>query len=243
MIKLKSIALGTAATAMLMSSLAVPAQATTLYSGGGTLAEKVYRDVFNCYGNHGGGAGTGDTTANLVGKPTGCNTATAYNSNVLMLYVGVGSGNGKAGFDNHNAAKFTFNGSAKKPDNPPVPSTTNDGPYYDDGTGTEVGPGWTPDTTGTRDPFPSVSFVGSDDPLTSGDMTTYSAHTADFGAPIQFPGLITTVTIPYKPAAGVWTEHGKAPSGGGGSGLVDLSTNTLCGIFSGAITDWSDAAI
>jgi ABC-type phosphate transport system substrate-binding protein len=245
MIKVKSLALGTAAT-MLVSSLAIPAQATTsLYSGGGTLAEKIYRDIMNCYGSHGGGAGSGDTTAFLAGNATGCNGATPYNANTLLLYVGVGSGNGKAGFTHHNSALFTFNGSIKKPDSPPVPSTTLDGPYYNDpaNTGSGVGPGWLPDTTGTAAGFPTISFVGSDDPLNGSDITTYNTNTNGWGAPVQFPGLITTITIPYNPAAGTWTEKGKKPSGGGNSGLFDLSQTTLCGIFNGDIQQWNDPAI
>jgi len=56
--------LGSATVALLALAYAMPAQAATpLYSGGGTLAEKVYRDIFNCYGNHAGG----DTTVGLAG--------------------------------------------------------------------------------------------------------------------------------------------------------------------------------
>src|ERR1700748_2110730 len=53
---LNSKLLGGAAVALLAAAFAAPAQAQTtpVYSGGGTLAEKVYRDIFNCYGNQSG---------------------------------------------------------------------------------------------------------------------------------------------------------------------------------------------
>ena len=57
MLKLNSKLLGGAGAALMVAAFAAPAQAQTtpLYSDSGTLAEKVYRDIFNCYGNQSGG--------------------------------------------------------------------------------------------------------------------------------------------------------------------------------------------
>jgi phosphate transport system substrate-binding protein len=233
MTNLNSKLLGGAAVALLAAAFAAPAQAQTvpLHSGGGTLAEKVYRDIFNCYGNHSGG----DLTLGLAGPATGCNAVTPYRSNVEPIYVGVGSGNGKKAFVNHDASKFTDG--PRTPDATPNASPSDFGPFY----GTGTGAGWVRDTTDTG-PFPSkVSFVGSDDPLLPADITTYNTVSGgSWGAPIQVPGLITTIAIPFKPI-GTWNEKGKTQTGG--SSKVQLSTNTLCGIFTGNITNWSDAAI
>ncbi len=240
-LNLNSMLLGSAAAALLAVVSAAPAQAITpLYSGGGTLAEKVYRDAMNCYGNHSGTdteAGASGSGVSLAEPPATCNGVAPYRSDVEILYVGVGSGNGKKAFVNHDASAFTDG--PRTPDAVPVASTTDFGPFY----GTGAGASWVRNTTDTG-PFPSkVSFIGSDDPLLQSDIDTYNTKKNGWGAPIQVPGLITTIAIPYKPASGTWTEKGKKPAGGGNSGLVDLSTNTLCGIFTGAITTWNDPAI
>jgi ABC-type phosphate transport system substrate-binding protein len=230
MLNLNAKLLGGAAVALLATTFAAQAQTVPLYSGGGTLAEKVYRDIFNCYGNTSGG----DTTVGLAGAATGCNAATAYRSNVEPLYVGVGSGNGKKGFVNHDASHFTDG--PKAPDAVPVPSTADFGPFY----GTGTGAGWVRDTTDSG-PFPTkVSFVGSDDPLTAADITTYNANLNNWGAPIQVPALITTVAIPFN---GTFNEKGKDLHTSGGTSKVQFSTNSFCGVYTGAIANWNDAAL
>ncbi|HWC62050.1 MAG TPA: substrate-binding domain-containing protein, partial [Rhizomicrobium sp.] len=151
-------------------------------------------------------------------------------------YLGVGSGNGKKAFVNHDSSNLTDG--PKAPDNPPVASSTDFGPYY----GTGTGAGWVKDATDSGPFFPEDHFAGSDDPLVPSDITAYNAHSNGWGAPVQFPSLVTTIAIPFHRTAD-WAEKGKKPSGGGNSSLTDLSTNTLCGIFNGDITDWSDPAI
>jgi ABC-type phosphate transport system substrate-binding protein len=231
---LNSKLLGGAAVALLAAAFAAPAQAQTvpLYSGGGTLAEKVYRDIFNCYGNQSGG----DTTVNLAGQAANCNGATPYRSTVEPLYVGVGSGNGKLGFVNGDSSHFTDG--PKTPDNPPVPSTSDFGPFF----GTGTGAGWVKDTTDSGPFFPKISFVGSDDPLIASDITTYNANLNNWGAPIQVPALITTIALPFSPI-GTFNQKGKDLHTTGGTSKVQFSTNTWCGIYTGAITDWSNAEI
>jgi len=238
MLKLNSKLLGGAGAALMVAAFAAPAQAQTtpLYSGGGTLAEKVYRDIFNCYGNQSGG----DTTVGLTGPQTGCNGVTPYRANVEPLYVGVGSGNGKKALINHDAAQYVSGG--RIPDSVPVPSTSDFNPFY----GTGAGAGW---VKGTSNPFPKVSFSGSDDPLTAADIATYKTNSGwndasplsgSWGAPIQVPAFVASVTAAFQPLA-TWNPKNSIPVGG--SSGVNLSTNTLCGIFTGVITDWSDPAI
>jgi len=234
-LSLKSKVLGGAAAVLFAASFAAPAQATPsspLYSGGGTLAEKVYRDIMDCYGSH---SGT-DTTFGLNAPPAICNAATPYNANVELLYVGVGSGNGLKAFDNGDPSQYISG--ARTPDNPPVASTSDFGPFYGTGTGAT----WAPSGTATNY-FPKVSFTGSDSPLGSADITTYNSKSNGWGSPVQFPGLVVGVTIPFNPSSGGFNQKGTKPSGGGNSSLVDLSTNTLCGIFTGGITTWNDANI
>ena len=106
--KLNSKLLGGVGFALMAFAVSAPAQAQTvpLYGGGSTLSEKINRDIFNCYGNHSGG----DTTVGLVGPQTNCNAVAPYRSNVEPLYAGVGSGNGKKAFINHDASQYSSGG-------------------------------------------------------------------------------------------------------------------------------------
>ncbi len=226
MLNLNSKLLGGAAVALLAVTFTAPAQAASpLYSGGSTLAEKVYRDVFNCYGNQSGG----DLTFGLPTAAQGCNGIT-YNANVEALYVGVGSGNGKKALINHDATQFTSG--ARVPDSVPVASSTDFGPFY----GTGAGSTWVP---GLAPAYTKVSFIGSDDPLTASDITTYNTNSNGWGAPIQVPGLATVVSVPFNPSAD-WNPHGTTVVGSNSN--VNLTTDTLCGIMTGAITNWNDNA-
>jgi phosphate transport system substrate-binding protein len=245
---LNSKLLGGAAVALLAAMFSAPAQAapaSALYTGGGTLAEKVYRDVMNCYG----ATSSGDTTVGLAGFATGCNAVTSYNSAVELLYVGVGSGNGKKSLIHHDSSLFVSG--ARTPDNPPVASTSDFGPFYGSGTGAS----WVPSSSSGLN-FPTVSFIGSDDPLTApkaipdgtSDIEIFQATSlGNFGGtnaggldlPNQLPGLITVVAVPFHPTV-TWNPHGATVSGA--SSHVSLATDTVCGIFTGAISDWSDPA-
>ena len=224
--------LGSAAAALLAATFAVPAQAqtTALYAGGATFPEKVYRDAFDCYGN----TSSGDLLAGLTAPPAFCNTAAPYRSNVEAIYLGVGSGNGKKGFVSHDSSHFTDG--PKTPDLVPNGSPSDFGPFFGTGTGAT----WVRNTTDTGPFFPSVHFIGSDDPLLASDITTYNTNSGGhWGAPIQVPGVIGEIAISFHQTA-TWTEKGKKATGG--SSLVNVTTDTLCGILTGAITDWSDNA-
>src|SRR5262249_24722824 len=125
---------------------------------------------------------------------------------------------------------------------------------------------WAP-AAGAGPAYPKLSFIGSDDPIGDGsggsnlgkfncvNAGTWTGTTASpacttavmttakgWGSAIQFPALNGAVAPGYQPAAGTWTEHGQAILGNTVSHL-SLTTNTWCGIFTGAITDWNDPAI
>ena len=199
---------------------------TPLYGGGSILAERVYRDIFNCYGSHAGG----DTLVGLTGNAAQCNTVAPYNPANEPLYVG--SGNGKAAFVNHDPSRLTDG--PRTPDAAPVPSTRDFGPFYGKGTGA----GWVPNSTDAGPFFPSLSFATTEEPVLPAEIAAYgSVSGGHWGAPIQIPGFITSVAVPYQPAAG-WKENGDAVAGT--DSQLNLATDTLCGIFTGEITSWSD---
>jgi len=225
MTKRTSIIMGGMAAAVALTAAGMAGATTTpLYNNGGTLAEKVYRDLFNTYGN----TASGDL---CVGRST-C-PGTAYNANVEILYVGVGSGNGLKALDNNDPSLYVSG--SKKPDAVPVPSTRDFGPFYGEGTGATWVPG-----TGVGPNFPKVSFSGSDNVLSSTDISTAAASPLKNNPLVQIPGIVAAIAVPFNPAPN-WTPKGVTLAGA--SSKVQFSTNTLCGIFTGDITTWDDAAI
>ncbi|HXJ03316.1 MAG TPA: substrate-binding domain-containing protein [Micropepsaceae bacterium] len=243
---LKTKLVGTAAVIGLAVAFAASANATPtrfLYAGGATFPEKQYRDLMNCYGDH---SGT-DTETGLTSHicSTGDSGFTApYNADIQLLYAGVGSGNGKKALWNHDAGATGLTSGGRVPDSVPVPSTADQGPHY----GTATGAAWAA-TKSTANPFATISYIGSDDPLLASDLTTagqYNDHSAanNWGPAIAVPSFVGAVGIGYSPATGTWVEKGKKPSGAiGAFNLVSLKTNTWCGIMTGAITDWNNAEI
>lgn len=221
-----AVALATTAFTAVGSAPAQAATVTSMYSGGGTFAELIYRGLFNCYGLSDSG--------NLGAPGVGC-ASSPVNSLAEFYYLGVGSGNGKKAFTTYNPGNYVSG--ARTPDDPPSNGTFAH-QYY----GAGVGPSWVSSATSTNF-FPAVTFSGSDDPLTSSDTSTYNANSLNtlYGAPVQFPTLIAAVALGFTPASGTWTPAGVEPTGGSSS--VDLSLNTVCGIYTGHITDWSDSHI
>jgi phosphate transport system substrate-binding protein len=227
MINRTSIIMGgmAAAIALTAASGASAAATTPVYAGGSTLVEKVYRDLFNTYGN----SSAGDLCR---AAPAVCPTkAEEYNSGVELLYVGVGSGNGLTALETHTSSNFVAGG--KTPDAVPTPSGHDFGAFY----GTGLGAAWVPGT-GVGPNFPTVTFADSDSNLAASDVAAVAK--LGFGPVIQIPGLVAAIAVPFNPSAG-WNPKGVKPTGG--SSNVQLSTSTLCGIFTGQITKWSDASI
>jgi ABC-type phosphate transport system substrate-binding protein len=216
-------------TAAVALSIGFAAQASTdiLYAGGGTLAEHIYRDLYSAYGNNSSGqlcAGLTSDPASAYNCPT-----TSFNPNVSVLYVGVGSGNGLSAIVADSPATLTTG--SRVPDPIPVVGSTLTGSYF----GTGVGSSWTPALSPA---YPKLSFIGSDNILSSAQVSSIAS--LGFGPAIQIPGIATAVSIPFTPTPG-WNPKGKTITGA--SSNVQLSTNTICGIFTGKITDWSDSHI
>jgi ABC-type phosphate transport system substrate-binding protein len=246
---LGSVAVGVLASATTPAAAAAPAG---LYAGGATFPEKVYRDIFDCYGSTSGG----QLTSFLSGPPAICNLTPPYRAGVEILYAGSGSGNALKAFRMEDGSLFVDG--AKKLDRPPVVGSDDLGSFF----GTGTGASWTP-VAGSGPFYNHVSFVGSDDPLGS-NLALYNCVNAGtwtgannnpacttavmttargWGPALQFPMLIGAVAIGYQPAgAGVWNEQGTLTAGNPVSKL-NLDTNTWCGIWTGAITDWNDPAI
>jgi len=221
-----SIIMGGMAAAIALTAAGGAGAATTpLYGGGSTLAEKVYRDLFNNYGN----TASGDLCTGITITP--CPTTTSYNTAVEILYVGVGSGNGVKALDAHDASLYVTG--SKKPDAVPVASTRDFGPFYGTGTGASWVPG-----AGAGPNFPKVSFTGSDNVLSSTDASSVAG--LGFGPAIQIPGVVAAIAVPFNPAPN-WKPSGTQPSGG--SSKVQLGINTICGIFNGDIKTWDNAEI
>jgi ABC-type phosphate transport system substrate-binding protein len=206
-----------------------------IYGAGSTTGEMLHRELMNCYGNTSGG----QLAVGLVTPSATCFGATPYRSGVELLYVGVGSAFGKLGFVNGDPNLFT-NGT-RIPDKPPVAGSTDLGSFY----GTGTGAGWTPAANGTS--FPKISFSTSTLALSSQELATYNAHAAPggWGPAIQVPAFVAPIAVVFHPTAG-WTENGQVPvytSETQLGSLVDLSTGTWCGIFTGAIVNWNDPQI
>jgi ABC-type phosphate transport system substrate-binding protein len=223
MTKQASISIAAIGAAFALTTAGAGAAPTPLYSGGGTAMEKVYRDLFNAYGN----TASGDL---CIGRPN-CPTF-PYNSAVEILYVGVGSGNAQKAIDANDPSLLIV--SNKKPDAVPVGSTRDFGPFY----GTGTGASWVPAASGPY--YPKLSFAGTDNTLSSTDITTAAATSLGNNPLTQFPMLVEVVDVAFNPSAN-WQPAGVQPSGG--SSKVQLSTNTLCGIFTGNITSWDDPLI
>ena len=230
MTKRTSIIMGGMAAAVALTAAAGSASAATtvLYGGGSTLVEKVYRDLFNKYGN----TAASELCTGLVTATKPCPTSN-YNSGVAILYVGVGSGNGLKGLENADPSLYVSG--SKVPDAVPVPSTDDFGTFYGTGTGLS----WVPATQPTTY-FPKVTFSGSDNTLGSSDITTASGSSLGNNPLIQIPGIVAAIAVPFKPAAN-WNPKGVTVAGA--SSKVQLSTNTLCGIFTGKITVWNHPLI
>jgi phosphate transport system substrate-binding protein len=215
---------GMAAAIALTAAGSANATPDGLFGGGSTLAEKVYRDLFDHYGS----TAANDLCSGIAADPC---PSSHYNSAVELLYVGVGSGNGVSALDTHTSSNYVAGN--KKPDAVPTPSGRDFGAFYGTGTGTSWVPG-----TGVGPDFPKVTFSGSDNVLGSSDVTAVTG--LGFGEPIQIPSLIAAIAVPFNPAPN-WNPHGAQPAGA--SSKVQLSINTVCGIFTGAIKVWSDPSI
>jgi ABC-type phosphate transport system substrate-binding protein len=199
-----------AVTAAMSAPVAQAAPASTITGGGGTLAAKLYRDVFNCYSATSTATPTGKTitesttygiyAASLnnpaaASYPAGLNAAcTSPQGNLVALaYAPVGSGAGLSAFTTGVPSAFG------------PPASSNPVAYLNGNSSVGVG----------ALPYPLVAFAGSDAYLSSTQITAAAA--IDGGAAIfQIPTLATTINLPVGQVSG-----------------VSLSLANVCDIFSG----------
>ncbi len=181
---LKTILVGASALAVLATTMpaAKADSTTTVFGGGGTLAAKLYRDLFNCYSssNYAIFATSPDNPSNVT-YPTGQNAACTAEGkhNVALAYEPVGSGAGQAAFTTGNPASFG------------TPATTNSVAYLN-GSAT---------VAASTTPYPEVEFAGSDAYLSADQITAATA--VDNGTPIfVIPTVATPITLPIGQVSG-----------------------------------------
>jgi phosphate transport system substrate-binding protein len=210
-----------------------PTATQAIYSGGGTLASRVYRQLFDCWGVPANTASFPLSTSCLdpnTGSPSTIGDTGLINNaaeTVQILYAPVGSGAGKRAFANHESG---INNSAKGLG---TPAASNTVPYVSAAPFAAY-------------PYPDFHFAGSDDVLTATDVALYNSNSgpANYGAILQIPAFSTPVTIPFngKDGNGNPLAIANAVPAGGSSGL-NLSRQAFCGIFTGHITKWDNSIL
>jgi hypothetical protein len=213
------------------------ASPTPVYSGGSTLAAKVYRDIFNCYV---AAATTNPTTASNgvfvssasassypagasiqypTALPAGCTKGDA--ANAVVLYEPVGSGAGQGAWQAANPAGNSTLGYKSWG----TPATSNTIAYLDAASTVNQ----------TTTPYPQIQFSGSDAFLNNtqianacvsyGGSSNAPAATGQNCAtnPVfQLPIFATPITLPVGNPNNVAKFNG-----------VKLTTADVCNIFSG----------
>jgi ABC-type phosphate transport system substrate-binding protein len=216
-----------AVAAGLTVGVSTPASAQVkIYGAGATLPAFIYRDLFNCWGK---------SLDNAAGDFSSPSCVDPKNANRVLAYAPVGSGAGQR--------SYIFD----DPTRVGIPATTNTVPYSNtSGPVPTINYGLNFSTTAPTG-FPAHHFSGSDanvpqhpavggNPQVSFDcyngVGVDPACTVDrrtiAGPAVQIPTVVTTVNIPYR-----------VP----GLPKLQLSERSLCGIFTGAITDWNDPQI
>ena len=144
-----------------------------IFGGGSTLASKVYRQLFDCFGVQANASfprSTSCTDANGNLSTTG----DVSGLNVQILYAPVGSGAGKKALATHLSSNLG------------TPAASNTVPFTSAALSTY--------------PYPTLHFAGSDDVINQTDVNLYNTNSgpANFGAILQIPAFSTTVTIPFN---------------------------------------------
>lgn len=221
----------TSAIAMVACFATQEANAQVVYSGGGTLAAKVYRQLFDCYDV----PITGDTINANCPSSTGDVGGTA----TQILYAAVGSGGGKRALAHDDGSSSGVTGLGSTPQSNPA--------FYSTYVSTSTS------FTG----YANFHFAGSDDPITTVDLNTYSSYVipsgpnagktteAATGAIMQVPGMVVDVAIVIngKDGNGNPLNDNVNPTPTGGTSGLNLSRQALCGIFSGHITQWNNTIL
>src|SRR5262245_7755866 len=147
---LKTCLMASAAVACI--GAATPAHAQFAFGAGATFPSIVYRQLMDCVGLQAqGDAGAGPLSGTPLPIAPACPSfpfGDASDQFEQILYAPTGSGNGKTAFLSNDPNTIT------------VPSAANRVPYTD--------------ARVSGFPYPWVTFAGSDDVITTGDMTTWN---------------------------------------------------------------------
>jgi ABC-type phosphate transport system substrate-binding protein len=215
-----------------------PAQAqtiTTIHGGGATLPSVTLGELFACY--------SGTTP-----RPAVCTTA--VNSAVRFTYSSVGSGAGQRGWASQDPLRFTSTSTQTDVNfavSEAALTSSQLNAFNNGGQFSSTGP---THIANTSDNCVSPATGTGADVAPSGGC--YDNPRVENGPAIQIPLFGTPVTIAFDPvykavrnADGSVTEFRlnlRYPRADGSGGLR-LTQALVCGIFSGAITQWNDAAL
>lgn len=237
----RRVVLASASAAALTLSVSSAAVAQTeIYGGGATLPSLVLRDLFNCWGR------TVDNAAGDFTNAAACDDTTKV-TNRIFGYASVGSGRGLVSFTTRSSTGLG------------IPAPTETVPY----TTVAGGPACTPPLTSpdaraaipatglafdcaapnppsgytrhhyssSEQPLPQVNAARPIESLTcyEGGAGCAADQRVVAGEAIQVPFAVAPVNVPYN-----------LP---GFAGPLRLSERTLCGIFTGGITNWNDSRI
>lgn len=212
-----------AGVALSCFGLSTGANAQQLFGAGSTFAAPTYRLLMDCWGIPADGVGTDHSIETTVIVPpiaTSCESATggAVAPHYQILFAPTGSGGGKQGLANHDPSTNASTGIKKPGSYNTIPFTSSYFPNYG---------------------YATLQFVGSDDPWLVTDQNKYIAAggPAKYGKILEFPAFAGAAVIAYN------GKDGNGHTITVGSGGLNLSRQSLCGIFSGHITQWSNASL
>lgn len=245
-----------AALAAVLSAVAGSASAVDLNGGGATLPAPYARVASDCWGNKedlyariASGAQLDaveladfDYSNTVSGALRTFNCATQQiSSNDKVRYISTGSGRGIEGYISHDPSRF-LSGALYPPG---VPAYTGGTKFAlsEAALSTAQISAW---TNGGTDVQGSVDLRApgiADDPANAND---YANPQATYGSIIQIPALIAPVAIAFDP---YYRTLGR--SNGTVSryrfniqnGYLSLDRETMCKIFNGNITDWTDPTL
>lgn len=198
------------------------ANAQAVYTGGGTLASKVYRQMFDCVGQ-----------PIPPGPSFPACTAGPADGNIQILYAPVGSGGGKRAFINHDGGSNATIGLG-------TPATTNTVPY----TST-----YFPNYGYPEFHFAGSDDVINQADKTNYYVNTNAHGVVDvnqYGQLVELPSLITSIAIVFNGNDGNGNPLNINPANASPVGAVsqlDLTVGAVCQIFNGQITQWDDPAL